>query len=245
MTTTNTHPPTLRYEIGSIVTPGDRIGTIRQGVLPGKGMYAKGGHLYASAVGRLVVTRAAPIKKQEEEKEGGSSPIPSFFCSIHVEQNKPMATSHGVLTVGQLVLGRVDRISPQNATVEISVAQHVGALKHPHEGTIRMEDIRAGASEQVALDESFLPGDLVVCRVIALGDSRRYFLSTAESELGVVRAISKTSGLAMIPSSWKEMVCPETEKKEFRKCAKPGSRSSSSAATTATTAAGQQQPPSE
>jgi exosome complex component CSL4 len=57
--------------------------------------------------------------------------------------------------------------------------------------------------------------------VISLGDSRRYFLSTAENELGVIKAVSASSGEVMIPISWKEMQCPKTKAKEARKCAKP------------------------
>jgi exosome complex component CSL4 len=94
-----------------------------------------------------------------------------------------------------------------------------------------MEDIRAGASEQLVISDCFQPGDLVICRVISLGDSRRYFLSTAETELGVIRALSRNAngngngngnnGIPMMPISWKEMECPETGVKEPRKCAKP------------------------
>ena len=90
------------------------------------------------------------------------------------------------------------------------------------EGAIRKEDVRTGASEQVLLiQESFLPGDLVLARVLSLGDTRRYLLGTAEPQLGVLRALSATSGKPMIPVSYKEMECPETGVKEPRKCAKP------------------------
>jgi exosome complex component CSL4 len=46
-------------------------------------------------------------------------------------------------------------------------------------------------------------------------------LSTAENELGVIKAVSASSGEVMIPISWKEMQCPKTKVKEARKCAKP------------------------
>lgn len=204
-------PPTLRYELGSTVVPGDRVGNIRQ-VTAGTGTYIKGGQIYASMVGRLQVTPAA---KDEETKEDESS---SFVCSVELLAGRVSASSQA-LAVGQLVVGKIARITPQNAIVEISVAEQVGSLASPHEGAIRMEDIRSGVTEKYSIGDCFQPGDLVVCRVISLGDARRYFLSTAETELGVIRAMR--NGTLMIPISWREMECPETGVKEPRKCAKP------------------------
>ena len=205
--------PVLRYDIGSTVVPGDRIGNIRQ-VVAGQGTHVKGGHIYASMVGCLRVT-PAPETGDEMKDEPATPP---FACSVEVLPGKMPASSQA-LTTGQLVVGRIARITPQNALVEICAAEHVGALQTSHEGAIRKEDIRSGASEQVAISACFQPGDLVVCRVISLGDPRRYFLSTAEAELGVIRAMR--NGIPMMPISWKEMECPETGAKEPRKCAKP------------------------
>lgn len=231
MTAPAVQPPVLRFKEGAIVVPGDRLGTVRQ-VCSGDGTYVRGGHVYASRVGTLAVTA-------EEGGEGGegsasdgplpSPPPPPFSCVVRAtrrqcgegraEEPRLPATAQ-VLRIGQLVVGKVLRITPQNAVVEIRAAEHVGPLQTPHEGAIRMEDVRTGATEQIALGDCFRPGDLVVCRVTSLGDSRRYFLSTAETELGVVRATT-VKGVAMIPISWKEMECPVTGIKELRKCAKP------------------------
>ena len=143
-----------------------------------------------------------------------------------------------VLKPGQIVLGQVVRITPQNAVVSIKAAAGIGVLPMEQEGAIRTEDVRALASEQVQIGESFQPGDLVAARVISLGDSRRYFLSTAETELGVIRAIARQNGLQQVlgsgallkrkredcflkPVSFKEMEDPVTGLKEKRKVAKP------------------------
>ena len=37
----------------------------------------------------------------------------------------------------------------------------------------------------------FRPGDIVIARVISLGDAQSYLLTTAENELGVVIATSE------------------------------------------------------
>lgn len=204
--------PTLRFEIGITVAPGDRIGSIRQ-ISPGVGTYSRGGHVYASAVGRLTLSEAA---KEHGETETASLPI----CSVQLQGGRQYASSQ-VLTIGRIVLGKVLRIVLQQAVIEIVAAEGVGGLRYPHEGVIRREDVRTGATEEVQLYDSFRPGDVLLCRILSLGDSRRYYLSTAEAELGVVRAFSSTSGKRMVPISWKEMECPETKEKESRKCAKP------------------------
>jgi exosome complex component CSL4 len=71
------------------------------------------------------------------------------------------------------------------------------------------------------IEHAFRPGDLVLARVLSLGDTRRYILGTAEPHLGVLYAKCATSGQAMIPLSWQEMQCPVTGTKEFRHVAKP------------------------
>lgn len=198
----------LRFEVNSTVVPGDRIGNVAQ-IRSGTGTYAKRGHVYASAVGRLTISPPS--------SDHHNTPV----ASVLLPPNRQYASTQ-VLSVGQVVIGKVTRVAFNQAIVEIVAAQGV-ALRHgiTHEGSIRREDVRAGAGQEVQLHDNFRPGDVVLCRIVSLGDSRRYHLSTAEPELGVVRAICATSKVKMVPVSWKEMQCPETKVKELRKCAKP------------------------
>jgi len=216
-------PPLLRFKEGSTVVPGDRLGTIRQ-VRPGIGTFVKGGHIYACLLGRVTL-RSVENSENEMDAEvdnNNNAQQLNYVCCIR--SSKPPATAQ-VLKVGQRVVGKISRITPQNALVEIRVAEGVGPIRLPYyEGAIRLEDVRSfslGKKEETVavLADCFRPGDLVSCRIISMGDSRRYFLTTAETELGVVRAERK--GIPMIPVSWKEMECPETGVREPRKCAKP------------------------
>ena len=263
--------PTLRFPENSTVIPGDRIGTIRQ-LRAGQGCYVRQGHIYSTLVGKLqLVTLSQQVVQEENDEEDQKEetvgkrqrPPPPFVCNVvpvsttTAGTGRSSSTSSGtatgiatisatsyVLKPGQLVLGRVVRITPQNAVVTIKAAEHVGALPKQLqlEGMIRTEDVRALASEQVQIHQSFQPGDLVAARVISLGDSRRYHLSTAETELGVIRATaSQDGGLQqqqvlgsgslqkrkrvedrfLKPISFKEMEDPVTGIKERRKVAKP------------------------
>ena len=204
--------PTLRFPLGSTVIPGDRLGTIRQDLLPSTGTYVQSGHLYASAMGTLTLDK--PIVK------GKSKTLCHPVQVIHPQPNPPQS-----LHVGQVILGRVMRLSIQQAFVDVlaehgSLVSAQSSLTKAGEGIIRREDVRAGATDQVQLQDMFRPGDLVLCRILSLGD-RRLVLGTAEPALGVVQAYSLTSKQPMTPVSWKEMQCPMTGEKELRKCAKP------------------------
>ena len=93
-------------------------------------------------------------------------------------------------------------------------------LSDPFRGQVRKEDVRATEKDRVEMYKCFRPGDIILARVISLGDAAAgYLLTTAENELGVVIAKSE-AGASMVPVSWTEMQCPQTYSKEARKVAK-------------------------
>lgn len=206
----------LRFPVGAIVTPGDRLGSLRV-LSPGIGTYARGGHVFASSVGTL--------QRKDDDCVNGLAEV-----SV-VSSKAPPATSQ-VLVKGQLVLCRVTKVMLQQVAVEIiAAAANCPLLLHNKrndqpDATIRREDVRHGTSsaEELHLELCFRPGDWVLGRIVSLGDARRYLVSTAEPELGVVRAtsLSSTDGQyhVMQPISLKEMKCPVTGRKEARKVAK-------------------------
>ena len=94
-------------------------------------------------------------------------------------------------------------------------------LNEPFRATLRKEDVRATEKDRVEMYQSIRPGDVLLARIISLGEaSSGYLVSTAENELGVAIARSESSGKKMVPVSWTEMQCPETYVKELRKIAK-------------------------
>ncbi|XP_028917566.1 exosome complex component CSL4 isoform X2 [Ornithorhynchus anatinus] len=115
--------------------------------------------------------------------------------------------------------GSVSSINSRFARVHIL---YVGStpLKNSFRGTIRKEDVRATEKDKVEIYKSFRPGDIVLAKVISLGDAQsNYLLTTAENELGVVVAHGE-AGAQLVPISWCEMQCPQTHVKEFRKVAR-------------------------
>jgi exosome complex component CSL4 len=148
-----------------------------------------------------------------------------------------------------LVLGRVTRVArPSHASIDIvailpddnnnnnnndksdndDIGQGNGQmiqplvipLLEPYTGTLRQGEIKPKSSLEVRIEECFRPGDVILARIHAEGE-REYILSTAEAELGVVRAVCEGSGVQMEAMSWKEMRCPISLAREPRKVAKP------------------------
>lgn len=148
-----------------------------------------------------------------------------------------------------VVLGRVTRVTPRQATVSILVvdgqpcggaqAASVGARTNhaagegidgsEFQGLVRAQDVRTTDKDNVVLSECFRPGDIVRAVVLSLGDARSYYLSTARNDLGVVHATGgrTTNGgwtparHTLQPISWREMADSVTGTVERRKCAKP------------------------
>ncbi|GMH39097.1 hypothetical protein BSKO_06995 [Bryopsis sp. KO-2023] len=185
--------------MSSIVCPGDRLG-LESELKAATGTYKRDGFVYASIVGR----------RQEISGEEGKNPIISVV--------NERATKRVVPKVGDIIMGRVNRLQAQYVGVEI-LCIGKQALRTLFNGTIRSQDVRATQIDTVKLPDCFMPGDLVRAEVISLGDVRSYYLTTARNDLGVVYAESM-AGIPMVPIGWNEMQCPKTKVKEQRKVAK-------------------------
>ncbi|XP_016019707.2 exosome complex component CSL4 isoform X2 [Rousettus aegyptiacus] len=120
-------------------------------------------------------------------------------------------------------------LSPVRSLVSIrALPKYISYMWGPHHLRTLFEELFARKMSEllkktrllVEIYKSFRPGDIVLAKVISLGDAQsNYLLTTAENELGVVVAHSE-AGVQMVPISWCEMQCPKTHTKEFRKVAR-------------------------
>ena len=78
-------------------------------------------------------------------------------------------------------------------------------------------DVRATEKDKVEINKSFRCGDVVIARVISLGDTNSYFLSCAENELGVVIAYSEAGNLEIYLELHLSNSEVEIEKKKINK----------------------------
>lgn len=183
-------------DAASYRVPGEALGAPSKRA--GSGTHLWQGEIRASLTGRHTV----------DECGIGQVDSPAEACS---SSNLPV--------VGDVATCRVTRIKPRLANVAILC---VGGrpLRESCNGVIRREDVRPVGLEPIEVYRSFRPGDIVMARIISLGDARAYFLSTADPHHGVVLARSG-EGAVMRPVSYCEMECPVSKAKEPRKCAKP------------------------
>ena len=195
------------FGAAKIVSPGDRLGLAAE-VAAGDGCHVWGEHVHASVVGRATL-----------EAVGG---VPTA-CVVRDRLDAP-----AVPAVGDVVVGRVTRVNPRMAHVDILVVRG-GALREASTGLIRREDVRDYEADRVEIYRSFRPGDVVRARVLSLGDARAYYLTTAAIELGVIFAQS-AAGHTMAAVSWEELECPVTQERAFRKVAKPAEGAAAAAA---------------
>lgn len=170
----------------------------------GEGTHIHGSQLYASVAGPLISTPST----------SKSAPAPTVSIT---RPSGPLLPE-----VGNIVLGKITRTNPRQATLSILALGETGThvLKEPFPGLIRQQDIRATEIDKVKVNESFRVGDVVRAVVISLGDERSYYLSTAKNAYGVVLAVSD-GGNQMFPVSWREFQDPISGLREARKVAKP------------------------
>lgn len=172
----------------------------------GPGTHVQNSHLYASLAGPVTST------------PGGKKALP--ILSIGSSALSPSANAV-IPAVGNVVLGRITRTNPRQASLDILALGAAGTqvLHEPFQALIRQQDIRATEIDKVKVAESFRVGDVVRGTVISLGDERNYYVSTARNEFGVVLATSEAGG-QMVPVSWREMRDLTTGLAEARKVAK-------------------------
>lgn len=186
----------------TICVPGQRVCKSGPDVSAGRGTYVLHDYVYASLAGYI----------NSSDAEDGKTHI-----SVHTQE-----AQHVVPSVGSTVSARVTNVNPRFCKCIILTVDG-SHLKEAFRGLIRREDVRATERDKVEMYKCYRPGDIILAKVLSLGDAMSYVLTTAENELGVVIASSE-AGVQLIPISWCEMQCPKTLCKELRKVAKVQAR---------------------
>ncbi|KAI9667805.1 MAG: exosome 3'-_5 exonuclease subunit ski4 (Csl4) [Bathelium mastoideum] len=215
----------------SLSLPGDAIGP-SSSFRPGPGTHLHASQLYASLLGPVAratstSTDAGSSSSNNNTRTAQRKTRPNLSISAAPFDSRAVGNSTGAFAtsnttlpeVNSVVLGRVVRLRPREAVVEILVVGET-AVAGGFQGVVRAQDVRATEKDRVKVGEMFRVGDIVRGLVISLGDQSSYYLSTAKNELGVIMATSE-QGNAMYPISWREFKDPETGKTEARKVAKP------------------------
>ncbi len=174
------------------VIPGDVLGNASS-FTAGGGTYTRNGSIRASVLGLVKVEDDVLSVKRTAREQIVPFPKSVVVCRIYsVNQSHAKAN---ILSVNGCV------------------------LREPLRGIVRREDIRATERDTVEVFNSFRPRDIVRARVLGLGESQAYLLTTAENTLGVM--LAKTFDREeMAPVSWCEFQGTVSGRREKRKVAK-------------------------
>ncbi|MCL4144772.1 UNVERIFIED_CONTAM: hypothetical protein GTU68_013034 [Idotea baltica] len=122
--------------------------------------------------------------------------------------------------VGSIVTCRVLGVNPAQASMSI-LAVGEQMLHTPFQGTLKKPNVRQHQIDAVEMYNCYRPFDIVLGKVLSLGGTRSYEISTAANELGVVTARCE-EGHALVPDSWTTMKCVcRTEKRKVAKVVPP------------------------
>lgn len=179
--------------------PGDRLCKADEKTLPATGTYKSEDYIYASQAGHLVINHAG--------KDIKLIGVDGYY-----------KTSRTLPSINDIVTCRVSSLQANLALCVIwCVNAHV--LRQPFNAMVRKDDVRHNDKDTIDISRCCLPGDVILGKVIGVGDNGRYLISIADKEFGVVIATSE-AGETMVPVSWTEMMCPKTSIREERKVAK-------------------------
>ncbi|CAL4118817.1 unnamed protein product, partial [Meganyctiphanes norvegica] len=190
----------MKNDSGKIqCVPGQRICEATGTQVAGEGTYVFNKYIYASLAGQVTIV---PQKDLEVVK-----------VTLGI---------HGTVLpeAGSIVTCRVQSVNPVMATVSI-LCVGPQKLHTPFQGSVRKQNVRDHQIDTVEMYNCFRPDDIIVARVLSLGDMRNYELSTACNELGVVTAHCE-EGHHLVPASWTTMRCQcRTEPRKVAKVVPP------------------------
>ena len=175
--TTFQTPTMSTASVPSIATPGQPL-ALADSYLLGAGTHLHASHIVSTIAGAVSVLPTTP-----------KPTLTVMRTPLTTTNSASTATTSVLPAVSSVVLARVTRINPRQATVTIFCVGDV-PLVDEFQGIIRVQDVRATEKDKVKIFESFRPGDIVRALVISLGDQSNYYLSTAQNSLGVVMAYS-------------------------------------------------------
>ncbi|OAF69491.1 Exosome complex component csl4 [Intoshia linei] len=162
----------------------------------GEGVYSRNDKIISSMAGKISISNVNQKIKIDIKNKNKSFVIPK---------------------IDSIVVARVDKVEKIRCTCTIFRVDEIQTSLFY--GVINRDDVRKTEKDKIQMYNCFRPGDIIMAKVVSLGEANMYWLATNSNELGVILAKSK-AGHQMIPISWQEMQCLETFDKEFRKTAK-------------------------
>ena len=187
----------MSLENGMKVTPGKFLGYIYDYEIGERGVFQKEDKLYSSLSGKLIIAEKDNKKILSIESSSNNNYMPHE---------------------GDEVYAKITNIQGSFAYCEIFATKE--KLISPLQGIIKHEHIKDDYKDFYIYD-CFLPGDIILGKIISIDQSNYIYISTRDKYYGVVFAKSKISNEIMMPISFEKMQCLYTNCFEQRKVAIP------------------------
>jgi len=188
----------MSIENGMVVTPGQFLGYIYEYEIGESGIFQKEDKLYASLSGKLNITKSKNNK------------ICLSIDSTTINNYNPHE--------GDEIYAKIKNIQGSFAFCEIFATKE--RLISPLQGIIKHEHIK-DEYKDFDIYDCFLPGDIILGKILAIDQSKYIYITTRDKNHGVVFAKSQISNEIMIPISLDKMQCLYTNSFELRKVAMP------------------------
>uniref|UniRef100_A0A914XQL4 Exosome complex component N-terminal domain-containing protein n=1 Tax=Panagrolaimus superbus TaxID=310955 RepID=A0A914XQL4_9BILA len=186
--------------------PGDKLFNVSDGYKAGFGTYQERGAIIASLYGFVCVSES---KNSADGKENEKT--------VEVQQSEE-GVKYIMPVIGTVVTARIVSITTKLAKCSIFCVQDC-ILPVEFSSTLRKEDMLESEYNKRGLWEYVKPGDIILARVLGMGDVQTsYLLSIAENELGVTTACGE-NGETMIPKDLHTVFSAKSGYEESRKVA--------------------------
>jgi exosome complex component CSL4 len=151
-----------------VAVPGQLLGSTAE-YLPGPGTHIFSSNLYASILGPIKTVHPPKPSGPQKRPTKITPAAPAQLSTVSIERALSAADGKGEILpeVNSVVLCRVTRITPRQATVAILVVGET-VLDGEWQGLIRVQDVRATEKDKVKIFESFRPGDIVRAVVVSI-----------------------------------------------------------------------------
>lgn len=182
----------MKTRSGNFVLPGDILGVTEE-FLPAEGAYEEDGKIKSLVAGTVSVD----MKNKK--------------ISI-----KPRTKQPTIMRKGDIVLGQISDVRGQRALLRIEgIKNNKRSTPLNFSGGIHISQAQKGYVSK--LSDEFRIGDIIEARVTKVLGVDNVDLTTAEKELGVVKAMCTNCRHYMKKMNKNEAICPNCGRKERRK----------------------------
>lgn len=171
----------IQAQAQTVAIPGQLLGSSSK-YSAGLGTHIHESNLYSSLLGTISITqpeknpgpakrmhRIAALNTPSVSATSNSLPTISVCPAVggtNATEQQQQDKREVLPEVGNIVLCRVTRITPREATVSILVVGDA-VLSAQWQGVVRVQDVRATEKDRVKIYESFRPGDIVRAQVVS------------------------------------------------------------------------------